>query len=335
MRYLSSFIVVLCLAFSSNCSLINAQILFPELIFENDGLELDESYTVTYTDAPLNPEDFTLKRIIDNTGLLGVNGLPLHDFNLFDNTLTDFYAKQGYVIELSNGSAAIMVELEEVDNPENRLVSYYKLQNGRSWEELEETATEPFSYRNDLGYDVDYESWNYYVMDENNSFVYGAGDLNGSLLQLRHSPVNFFFYYQIGIGNAFNQFSDGATGWCKADGSLVISDGNGGQTMELAIDVSAGFDHTLVADYGSVVLRTYTITDADGNEFSQEMYQVVESICPGDFDLNGAVSSADLGFLLADFGCMVNCPTDITADGAVQVNDMAAFLSIYGLVCPD
>ncbi len=59
--------------------------------------------------------------------------------------------------------------------------------------------------------------------------------------------------------------------------------------------------------------------------------------CPGDFDNDGDVDQADLGVLLADFGCTDgpgNCPGDIDGDGDTDQGDLGILLAGFGQPCP-
>jgi hypothetical protein len=57
--------------------------------------------------------------------------------------------------------------------------------------------------------------------------------------------------------------------------------------------------------------------------------------CPGDFDDSGAIDSADLNTLLADFGCVGDdCVADIDGDGDTDSADLNALLVVFGDACP-
>lgn len=55
--------------------------------------------------------------------------------------------------------------------------------------------------------------------------------------------------------------------------------------------------------------------------------------CPGDFDMDGVVWTADLLFILQDYGCSGECTGDLDGDGAVTGNDIILFLAVYDSVC--
>jgi hypothetical protein len=58
--------------------------------------------------------------------------------------------------------------------------------------------------------------------------------------------------------------------------------------------------------------------------------------CPGDLNGDGQVDLADLGILLADFGCTAPgpCPGDIDGDGDTDLADLGILLANFGEVCP-
>lgn len=57
--------------------------------------------------------------------------------------------------------------------------------------------------------------------------------------------------------------------------------------------------------------------------------------CPGDFNLDGSITVADLLTFLGDFGCTNNCLSDFNYDGIVSVGDLLGFLTVFGDECPD
>ena len=58
--------------------------------------------------------------------------------------------------------------------------------------------------------------------------------------------------------------------------------------------------------------------------------------CPGDLNGDGVVDLADLGILLADFGCVAPgpCPGDVDGDGDTDLADLGILLSEFGNTCP-
>ena len=59
--------------------------------------------------------------------------------------------------------------------------------------------------------------------------------------------------------------------------------------------------------------------------------------CPADLNNDGVINLADLGILLADFGCTAgpgNCPGDVDGDGDTDLADLGILLSEFGNPCP-
>ena len=57
--------------------------------------------------------------------------------------------------------------------------------------------------------------------------------------------------------------------------------------------------------------------------------------CPADLNGDGVIDLADLGILLADFGCMGGtCPGDIDGDGDTDLADLGILLAEFGSACP-
>ncbi len=58
------------------------------------------------------------------------------------------------------------------------------------------------------------------------------------------------------------------------------------------------------------------------------------ALCPGDFNLDGAITIADLLSVLSDFGCVLSCTSDFNGDGVVSIGDLLGFLGVFGEDCP-
>jgi hypothetical protein len=58
--------------------------------------------------------------------------------------------------------------------------------------------------------------------------------------------------------------------------------------------------------------------------------------CPADLNGDGVIDLADLGILLADFGCVAPgpCPGDIDGDGDTDLADLGVLLAEFGTSCP-
>ena len=71
--------------------------------------------------------------------------------------------------------------------------------------------------------------------------------------------------------------------------------------------------------------------DLNGNGIPDEC-----ETCQGDLNGDGVVDLADLGILLADFGCTAPgpCPGDVDGDGDTDLADLGILLSEFGNICP-
>jgi hypothetical protein len=72
-----------------------------------------------------------------------------------------------------------------------------------------------------------------------------------------------------------------------------------------------------------------SITEAGIDDFSLMVTTCVNP-CTGDFDDNGVVNGADLGFLLSGWG---TANGDLNGDGVVNGADLGAILAVWG-PCP-
>lgn len=70
--------------------------------------------------------------------------------------------------------------------------------------------------------------------------------------------------------------------------------------------------------------------DCNGTIEGDEM-----SLCPGDFNLDGSISVADLLIFLGDFGCTIDCFSDLDGNGIVNIGDLLGFLAVFGDPCPE
>lgn len=121
--------------------------------------------------------------------------------------------------------------------------------------------------------------------------------------------------------------------WEKASGMRVLADvlvnqhglNLDGWQLSIAIGVSA--DGGTITGWG---------TNPNG-EFEGWVARLpAGSPCPADLNNDGIVDLADLGILLADFGCTPPgpCLGDINGDGATDLSDLGVLLASFGQVCP-
>ena len=76
--------------------------------------------------------------------------------------------------------------------------------------------------------------------------------------------------------------------------------------------------------------------NAGGNDAFLARFSV--TACPADLNNDGVIDLADLGILLADFGCTAGpppaCPGDIDNDGDTDLADLGILLANFGTTCP-
>ena len=121
------------------------------------------------------------------------------------------------------------------------------------------------------------------------------------------------------------------------------------------------FNHTFMVTYGPTALSSLDVLDALGTYdytglsvynwttwhsspdlvFMEIMFGELtisrRTECPGDLSGDSVVNQADLGILLADFGCAAgvgNCPGDVNGDGSTDQADLGILLANFGNRCP-
>lgn len=56
--------------------------------------------------------------------------------------------------------------------------------------------------------------------------------------------------------------------------------------------------------------------------------------CPGDFNNDGIINTADLLLFIAGFGCSSGCIADLNGDDVVNTSDLLLFIAVFGNLCP-
>jgi len=100
------------------------------------------------------------------------------------------------------------------------------------------------------------------------------------------------------------------------------------------------FDISDIADSQPTVYLRWTMGPTDGgwrycgwNIDDVEIWAVLAM--PGDLNGDGCVGHADLGILLADWGCSGGgCPGDCDGDGDTDHGDLGILLAHWGEGCP-
>jgi ribosomal protein S26 len=145
------------------------------------------------------------------------------DWSIWLNALpgaSDFYnfVTPGVMQVYNDGSALITGTVAASNNANQIFNVYIRLENKRNWADWSALGR---SYKDDaLLAGNNYLDWMYYELDANNSFLVGAGDFAGSLLNLNHMPANYFYGFQCGLAANNKNANEGLSGWFTYNGIL-------------------------------------------------------------------------------------------------------------------
>ncbi len=131
-----------------------------------------------------------------------------------------------------------------------------------------------------------------------------------------------------GIDNLDHSLSASA-GFTAPGGSFAAVAGTAGITHQIGLDTATlgPKSGTLTITTDDPAIPTITVT-LNGNV-------VPPPACPGDFNNDFAVNTADLTIVLANFGAAVPPGTsgDLDNNGVVNTADLASFLAVFGSAC--
>lgn len=124
---------------------------------------------------------------------------------------------------------------------------------------------------------------------------------------------------------------DGALSYCPFNQPTLLGNANQASYTWRYNNSLFSTDQDIVVDASG----TYSLVTGDANGCLSQPVEVEAEVIriAGDFNLDGAVNSADLLFLIGEFGCMDNCSTDLDEDGSVTSGDFLLFLSVFGSFC--
>ena len=262
-------------------------------------------------------------------------GLPGHeDEQAYYNTI---FSQVSFYDDNGNGLEALLTgTVYDQSNPNGGWHMYIPLTAGMGWDAW--SAIEGNSYKDDFNLAGDaYLDWTYYLVNSEGAYVEGWGDLEGSYLDISHTPIDNSIGWQHGVGanNVGPHF--GLGGWMAFDGFYQNT------SLDISEDVQGAGDVAVDLNCCPTYLftRIWTAIDCVGNEssFSQEITVLgtdaqAALFCFADFNFDGNRTTNDLAILLTDYGCYTGeCGCDLTGDGFTSSADLGIFLALYGVPC--
>ena len=120
----------------------------------------------------------------------------------------------------------------------------------------------------------------------------------------------------------------GGGSWTIARYTIVVPDGSA--TIPSVVAEGGGGGAPILGTLTGVATSYNTLGDC--NEFA---FDLIVGQCRGDLDGDYDIDQADLGILLADWGCIGgDCPGDCDNDGDTDQSDLGVLLAHWGMTCP-
>ena len=193
---------------------------------------------------------------------------PSWSLKLFNFPGYEFFSNvESSFVEYEDGTAVLTGRVQATNNPNAFFDIDVTFENGMNWEDWS-NQTFPTSFKDDCETAEDsevYLDWTYYIMQAGNATLTGAGDLEGSLFNLVHAPINDYYGYQVGNGanNVNSNYGNG--GWFTGTGLLVDA------ATETQVELSDfqgdfAFDADCCPQY--TIERTWYAMDCSGNTSS-------------------------------------------------------------------
>jgi len=152
----------------------------------------------------------------------------------------------------TTGNITITGQVFNTVNPNESWVLSLILYDEQNWDEWSANGG---SYKDDLGVnELNHIEWSYYKLSSESSLI-GALEYEGSELSLIHTPVDYTYGFQVGVGANNRNMDYGISGWFfyegMLDGEFVM--GNG----DLIAEINCCPDQDIT--------RIWTVTDCSGN----------------------------------------------------------------------
>ena len=186
--------------------------------------------------------------------------------------------------QFENGVAIVSGQVEDVDDPTAILDVNIFYDNGVSGADWTGGYKTDMSCMIPVTGNATTDEWSIYLLNSGLSFLTGSGSLDGTTLQLTHSPSTEYFGFQVGESANDRNCNYGAGGWFAYEGFLngsAIQGGTGDVLLDLEcseeINNDCGDQESTVtlyyaafdADCGDVIQgsETYSREDTEGPEF--------------------------------------------------------------------
>ena len=211
-------------------------------------------------------------------------------------------ANPGCLDIYNNGVAHITGRVYAYNNPSLYFDIDVWIRDKEDWNTWSNLLTigAPFinrSFKDDAGFAAAggnlWETWDYYVMDNNDAALIGGGGLAGSYITLEHAPANLFFGVQIGEAANNKNGNEGLSTWFTYDGVLNYN----GSPINISGLGDFNFDTDCGPNTQEICIQEYTYTwvaiDNSGNVTTISQTITVEdttapelSDCPEDITVD-------------------------------------------------
>ena len=248
-------------------------------------------------DGPVNVQEFYFTNELGETHctLADAHGDISTYWSVWLPSLPDGFTDQwiltnegGSIDLFADGSGIISGHVRSITNPNRKWRMHVRIENGLDWNAWNSliTISPPYvqrTYKDDAGYGAAggnlWETWMYYTIDPNNSYLVGEGELTGAYLNLKQAPSSRIFGVQIGEAANNTNANYGLSTWFyytgflpNASGQLVAASGIG----DINVDADCGqpqyqcateVNYTYVAidqcGLASTATLTYNVEDTE------------------------------------------------------------------------